>query len=257
MKYFGNTTNLMEHLKRKYPLVLPNVADQDDNIRPRSSSPRLPPPVPHTSAGASTSTSDFSIPTDAVASTSSTSSIPRTSTAKRQLQLRQMRFHGSVKESGLSDAEKTSIDNALIEMIVVDYQPLSVVENSGFLKYSYKMNPLYVPPSRKLLTSTLLVNRYKEFHNKTKSMIEKVDHIAITTDLWSSDSNKSYITVTGHFIYSNKLYAPVLATREVREVHTGENIAIEITRILNEWNIVEKVITYRGVGQCGQHEKCH
>jgi len=46
-------------------------------------------------------------------------------------------------------------------------------------------------------------------------MLETIADLSITTDMWTSDYNKSYITVTCHFIFDNHLYSPVLATREV------------------------------------------
>jgi len=46
-----------------------------------------------------------------------------------------------------------------------------------------------------------------------------------------TDCNKSYITVTCHFIFSNRLHSPVLATREVKDSHTGLNIATALTHM--------------------------
>ena len=53
-------------------------------------------------------------------------------------------------------------------------------------------------------------------------MLENVNDVSITTDMWTSDSTRSYITVTCHFIFNDCLYSPVLATEEVKESHTGE-----------------------------------
>ncbi|XP_008188682.1 zinc finger BED domain-containing protein 1-like [Acyrthosiphon pisum] len=61
--------------------------------------------------------------------------------------------------------------------------------------------------------------------------------------MWTSDSNKGYITVTCHFIFDDKLYSPVLATREVHGAHTGENIAAVLSEIFNEWEINNKIVT--------------
>jgi len=101
-------------------------------------------------------------------------------------------------------------------MIIADYQPLSIVENIGFLEYSKILQPLYSPPSRKLLTTKLLPDEYNTIVSKLKYMLVTIDYVLITTDMWTSDSNKGYITVTCHFIFDDKLYSPVLATREVQ-----------------------------------------
>lgn len=83
---------------------------------------------------------------------------------------------------------------------------------------------MYSPPSRKLLTTKLLRDEYKIIVSKLKNMLKSIDYVSITTDMLydTSDSNKTYVTITGHFIFENKLYSPVFATREVHEAYTGE-----------------------------------
>ncbi|XP_060836462.1 E3 SUMO-protein ligase ZBED1-like [Rhopalosiphum padi] len=46
-----------------------------------------------------------------------------------------------------------------------------------------------------------------------------------------------------HFIFDDRLYSPVLATREMHESHTGVNIANLLSDILNEWGIKDKIVT--------------
>ncbi|KAL4121152.1 hypothetical protein QTP88_013717 [Uroleucon formosanum] len=93
------------------------------------------------------------------------------------------------------------------------------------------------------LTTKLLPQEYDIKHSKLKSMLETIADLSITTDMWTSDSNKSYITVTCHFIFDNHLYSPVLTTREVFDNHTGLNIATTLKNIFNEWGITNKIVT--------------
>jgi len=74
-------------------------------------------------------------------------------------------------------------------------------------------------------------------------MLETVTDLSITTDMWTSDCNKSYITVTCHFIFDHHLYSPVLAAREGFDCHTGINIATTLKNIFNEWGIADKIVT--------------
>lgn len=105
------------------------------------------------------------------------------------------------------------------------------------------MQPLYSIPSRKLLTTKLLPQEYNVISSKLKLILENVNDLSITTDMWISDCNKSYLTVTCHFIRNNRLHSPVLATREVKESHTGLNIATALSHIFNEWAIANKIVT--------------
>lgn len=76
-----------------------------------------------------------------------------------------------------------------------------------------------------------------------KTMLNSVKHVSITTDIWTSDSNVAYITVTCHFINKNTLLTRVLNTQKIAEAHTGVNIAAAMSKILDDWNIKEKVVT--------------
>lgn len=128
-------------------------------------------------------------------------------------------------------------------MICSDFQPLSIVENKGFFKYSKKLQPLYSLPSRKLLSTKLLPEIYEEVKTKLQTTLNSEQYVSITTDIWNSDSNVAYLTVTGHFIFNNKLFSTVLSTRSLKSSHTGQNIANAIESVLNEWNIFDKVVT--------------
>lgn len=51
--------------------------------------------------------------------------------------------------------------------------------------------------------------------------------------MWTSLSNKSFITVTLHIITPNfEFFNCVLDTLEMMESHTGENISIKLQEIL-------------------------
>ncbi|KAL4148222.1 hypothetical protein QTP88_002504 [Uroleucon formosanum] len=118
-------------------------------------------------------------------------------------QPRQLKLFGSTKVNELSDSEIKAIDKSLIKMTFANYQPLSLVENVGFIEYTKKLQPLYSIPSRKVLTSKLLPQEYNAILLKIKSILLNVNDLSITTDMWTSDSNKSYITVTCHFIFDD------------------------------------------------------
>lgn len=156
---------------------------------------------------------------------------------------RQLKLNGSTRGNELTEDEKISIDKSLIKMIVNDYQPLSLVKNTSFLEFTKKLQPLYKPPSRKTLTTKLISDEYNKIVATLKSMLENISDLSITTDMWTSDSNRAYITVTSHFIFNDHLYSPVIATREMREAHTGLNIATLLSNILIEWGIKDKIVT--------------
>lgn len=128
-------------------------------------------------------------------------------------------------------------------MIALDYQPLSLVENTGFINYSKLLQPLYQPPSRKTLSTKLIPNAYNKIRTQLTDILGQVKYVSVTTDIWTSDSNRAYISVTCHFTFNNKIMNSVLNVKEIPEAHTGQNIASALLDCFNEWGINEKIVT--------------
>lgn len=242
MKYSGNTSNIRDHLRRKYPGQL-----ELNNFNRQTESPKIEDEPIQDQPNSEPSTSGQSQFQDRQLPSKST---PSHSFRKRH---RQMKLFVKNKKTELSEAEKDAIDVSLIKMIALDYQPLALVENPGFLEYSKKLQPLYKPPNKKLLSLKMLPNVYNKIYEKVNIILARVDNIAVTTDIWTSDSNKAFLTVTSHFIYNDLIHNAVLATKEIPEAHTGINIASALSEIFNIWQIQNKIITI--VSDNGPHIK--
>jgi len=82
-------------------------------------------------------------------------------------------------------------------MIALDVQLMSVVEDIGFMKLLYILDPRYQPPSRKTVSCSILPQKYGDI----KSQIQKrIEYCALTMDIWTSRQTLGYITVTCHYI---------------------------------------------------------
>lgn len=216
-KFFGNTTNLSEHLKRKHPtLLLPQPKSTED-----SSCEEIRSTLP------STSTTETS---------SQPSTIKPPSKRKRQLTL-----YGKTSTDNISENDQTEIDQSLVEMIVSDFQPLSIVENKGFIKYTKKLNPHYDLPSRKKITTSLIPNIYTARLSKVKNELTISSNLAITTDIWTSSSTKAFLAVTAHYINGSQLKSSLLETKQLVDRHSAENVASALREVFESWDIFEKV----------------
>lgn len=73
--------------------------------------------------------------------------------------------------------------------------------------------------------------------------MENVANLSITTDIWISYKHRSYLTVTGYFIFNDRLYLLVLATKKIHEFLTDAKKTNLFSDILIEWTIKDKILT--------------
>ncbi|XP_050340027.1 uncharacterized protein LOC126766179 [Bactrocera neohumeralis] len=102
---------------------------------------------------------------------------------------------------------KRLLDSKVMNMIAVDVQPFSCVDDDGFKELMKEMDPRY---------DVVLPSQYESLKNKLQSVLNDIDFVAITTDLWTSKANEGYITVTCHFVLNSfTLESAILATRQL------------------------------------------
>lgn len=260
----GGTTNLKQHLLRIHPIQfssnesLPTDEEEKESHENNSdllsseSSALLSQPQPQSSIferpSTSTTNNDEVFCSQSQVQTClsekpSTSAIATSERNKQQRPTKQLKLYGTRHKNELSEAEISEIDKKIVKMIAKDFQPISIVENEGFLEYTRLLQPLYKPPDRKKLANKILPKYYTDAASLLRTTLNGIKYLSVTSDIWNSDSNKAYVTITAHFIHEDKLYTRVLATREIPGSHTAENIAIVMKSILNEWNVFDKIMT--------------
>lgn len=148
------------------------------------------------------------------------------------------------KKYEATSQRKTQLDRSLAEFVATSMQPFSLVEEACFQKFCGLLDPLYELPSRTTLKNVQMESRYVDMKAALQSILHTVENLAITTDLWTSVANESFVTVTCHFIDKEFLLrSAVLSTDQLNETtnHSAQNIADSVTIILKEWNIFENV----------------
>lgn len=122
-------------------------------------------------------------------------------------------------------------------MCARDLRPLSIVNGVGFRNFVHSLDPTYVVPSH-----TTMKNYTNYYYGSLKQTVatelQSQSSLAFTTDTWTSCATEGYLTLTAHFIDSMwQLRYYVLATIEVKDHHTGENLANEIKCIVEDFGI--------------------
>ena len=145
--------------------------------------------------------------------------------------LRQLTLKGSqdrVKVWDINDPRATAIHRKLGEMIALDYQPISVVEDVGFLRFVGALEPRYKVPSRKYMTETVLnkINVGIKGELMKKLHAPGVEYYSFTTDGWSTTvATHSLLSLTAHSVdQSFTKMSAVLCVEEIEGSHTGSAI---------------------------------
>ncbi|KAI4465796.1 dna replication-related element factor isoform a [Holotrichia oblita] len=124
--------------------------------------------------------------------------------------------------------------------------PLSIVEDQGFKDFVTALNPNYVIPSKKTIKNNIL-NIYEILKNNTQMTLEGLQNVTLTIDVWSSNANENYLSVTAHYISDDyTLTNYVIETVKLSDRHSPQHIAETLKNIIHNWKINVLVIVTDG-----------
>lgn len=232
----GSTTNLKKHLAHKHVVSYRCIVSP-----PSQSSPR-----PNASQDQGSGTSPSLPLTKSETSPSSTAdevSVPM-ETTERDKNTKQSLLSSFISSSKKPlNMERTKKINLLIlNMIVKDLQPFSMVEDTGFISLMNYIEPTYKIPCRYTLSNTLLDCQYLKIKNQLKEELRGASHISLTTDGWTSRTMTSYQAITAHYFINWQIKSALLGCFECHERHTGEYIKTQIMNLVSDWEIKEKIV---------------
>jgi len=93
----------------------------------------------------------------------------------------------------------------LVKFVSKSMKSLSIVDDPDFGALINYCDPMISLPSRATFTSTYLPELYDAAASQLLKEIEEVDHLSLTTELWTSRNQESFMTITIHYINSRKL----------------------------------------------------
>lgn len=126
---------------------------------------------------------------------------------------------------------------AVTKMIIMGELPLSFVDNKGFRHFCSAAIPQFVMPSRRTVGRDVM-DLFLEEKIMLKSLIcNNKQRVSLTTDLWTSVQNMSYMVITAHFIDSDWCLNRRIISFSVIEDHRGKTIGKKIVACLQDWGI--------------------
>lgn len=144
-----------------------------------------------------------------------------------------------------ADMCKSDVDQLIMDLFIMDFQPFRILEEKGFRKLIQSAFPFYTILTRKYFSNDILPSRYESLRAvKMKEVENEVESICLTSDIWTSITNDSYMTVTGHYLDRRecKLKSVLLECVLLEGSHTGVNLAAELLRVTEEWKVSQKII---------------
>lgn len=148
----------------------------------------------------------------------------------------------SQKKYGTTHPKQVQVTDCLVSFVAEDLMPLRVVDSSRFKAFVQALDPNFLLPSRKHLSTSLLDKKYTTLKKAVMKRLEAVKDIHLTIDIWSNRQMKSFLGVTGHYISSDwKLESVMLCCNRITGRHTGDNILQSYEELAVEFNIDRKV----------------
>lgn len=143
------------------------------------------------------------------------------------------------KKFAKDSAKARSITDKVMEMIALDDQPFSVVEDRGFRRLIEHIEPRYSLPSRRYFSDVSLPALHEVVATHIHKLLDNVTDISFTTDIWSSDvSQMSILSLTAQWINENfEMTRAVLHAHEFAGSHTGVAIAGAFDCMFATWKI--------------------
>ena len=88
----------------------------------------------------------------------------------------------------INDDRAQLVHRRIMEMIAVDSQPFSVIEDIGFIRLISTLEPRYTLPSRQYMTSKILPEIHQNVAKSIKHILITGQFYSFTTDVWTADN---------------------------------------------------------------------
>ena len=87
------------------------------------------------------------------------------------------------KPWGKDDPKTIMVNEKIINMIAIDNQPFSIVNDKGFIELLAHLEPRYLIPSRKYFNEVMLQQAYQNLTSDISKLLEKSSNFSFTTDM--------------------------------------------------------------------------
>ncbi|CAF1130762.1 unnamed protein product, partial [Brachionus calyciflorus] len=154
----------------------------------------------------------------------------------------QTQENSNIVLSNYSKKKQIALNNKLIDFIVGNNLPISIVKSEEFKVLFKEACPSYILPCRQTITQNLIPEKYECIKQKLSLELRDLRFVSLTTDCWTSNSNNPYLCVTVHFVNSNfQFVSRLLCLEYLEQEHKADYLNEKLDSIIKDWNLDEKV----------------
>lgn len=85
-------------------------------------------------------------------------------------------------QKAMTSVRQNTIDEELAEMVALDFQPFSIMDDKGFKSFTHALNLMYAIPSRKILSQKIIPSLHDKEHASLQEKVKKATAVCLTTD---------------------------------------------------------------------------
>ena len=138
-------------------------------------------------------------------------------------------FTVSANKYAASHPTQKQVTDAIVMFVATDLMPLSVFDSVQFRAILHHLDPRYVVPSRKQLSTRLLGNTAATTRERVLAKLAQAQSVCLT------------IGITGHCIINWTMESVMLACKRFTGRHTAENIRQQYEETVASFDIAEKI----------------
>ncbi|CAF1422957.1 unnamed protein product [Rotaria magnacalcarata] len=148
-----------------------------------------------------------------------------------------------ITELSTNKFKQNRINKAIAKYLIIKCNlPLSMVENNAFREFIKECNIKWNQISAKTLKQNSIAAFTEKVNKTIYEELKAVDHLTLTVDGWCDRRCRSFLGITCHYIDSKMVpQSCLLDFIRLKSPHTGENIHETTERILDRFNMKEKV----------------
>ena len=134
----------------------------------------------------------------------------------------------------INDPRAIRVHHKIAGMMALDFQPYSIVSDTGFTELLKTLEPRYTLPSHHYFTEDVVPGIASAINSKLVVVLKDVTCFSLTTDAWSTSlTNQSLISLTAHWLEDSFVRkSAVLHAKHLDGSHLGEKICENIKSMI-------------------------